>query len=163
MDFVSMAWNFRFHNYSVTNWARGSESVSTGKSLQTFLSSKLPASPWSKRPRNLNIHQHHCGTIISQPRVKNFCGRRGENGKCNEPECIWGAKDVNIVSVRSERYSVNQGRTEEGVEGVLHPPPPKFRSFDKAEPNSQFRGKYFRNSLIRIRVSHVCKLSRTPD
>jgi hypothetical protein len=42
-------------------------------------------------------------------------------------------------------------------------PPPKFRSFDKAEPNSQFRGKYIRNNLIRIRVSLIYKLSGTPD
>jgi hypothetical protein len=26
--------------------------------------------------------------------------------------------------------------------------PPKFRSFDKAESNSQFRGKYIRNGLV---------------
>jgi hypothetical protein len=38
-----------------------------------------------------------------------------------------------------------------------------FQSFDKAEPNSQFHGKYIRNSLIRIRVSLVCKLSGTLD
>jgi hypothetical protein len=47
--------------------------------------------------------------------------------------------------------------------GVQTPPPPKFLSFDKAEPNSQFRGKYIRNNLIRIRVSLICKLSGTPD
>jgi hypothetical protein len=35
--------------------------------------------------------------------------------------------------------------------------PPKFRSFDKSEPNSQFRGKYIRNKPIRIRVSLICK------
>jgi hypothetical protein len=30
-----------------------------------------------------------------------------------------------------------------GFGGFKPPPPPKlFRSFDKAEPNSQFRGKY---------------------
>ena len=34
-------------------------------------------------------------------------------------------------------------------------PPSKFRSFDKAEPNSQFRGKYIRNSLTRIRPSLI--------
>jgi hypothetical protein len=39
-----------------------------------------------------------------------------------------------------------------GVGGVQPPPPPKFRSFDKGQPNSQFRGKYIRNNLIRIRV-----------
>jgi hypothetical protein len=41
---------------------------------------------------------------------------------------------------------VKQWRTE-GVWGVKPPPPP---SFAKAEPNSQFRGKYIRNNLIRI-------------
>jgi hypothetical protein len=35
--------------------------------------------------------------------------------------------------------------------------------FDKAEPNSQFRGKYIRNNLIRIRVSLIYKLGGTPD
>jgi hypothetical protein len=40
---------------------------------------------------------------------------------------------------------------------------PKFRSFDKAEPNSQFRGKYIRNNLIRIRVWLIYKLSGTTD
>jgi hypothetical protein len=51
---------------------------------------------------------------------------------------------------------------EKGSLGVQHPPP-KFRSFDKAEPNSQFRGKYTLNNLVRIRGSHFCKLSGTPD
>jgi hypothetical protein len=37
--------------------------------------------------------------------------------------------------------------------------PRKFISFDKAEPNSQFRGKYISYNLIRIRVSPICKLS----
>jgi hypothetical protein len=36
---------------------------------------------------------------------------------------------------------------EEGF-GVFKPPPSKFRSFDKAEPNSQFRGKYIRHCLV---------------
>jgi hypothetical protein len=51
--------------------------------------------------------------------------------------------------------------TEGGGSGVQIPP--KFRSFNKAEPNSQFRGKYIRNNLIRIRVSLICKLSGTLD
>jgi hypothetical protein len=46
---------------------------------------------------------------------------------------------------------------------VQPPPPPKFRGFDKAAPNSQFGGKYIRNNLIRIRTSPICKLSGTPD
>jgi hypothetical protein len=41
--------------------------------------------------------------------------------------------------------------------------PPKFRSFAKAEPNSQFREIYIRNNLIRIRVSLIYKLSETPN
>jgi hypothetical protein len=40
--------------------------------------------------------------------------------------------------------------------------PLKFRSFDKAEPNSLFCGKYIRNNLIRIWVSLICRLSGTP-
>jgi hypothetical protein len=40
------------------------------------------------------------------------------------------------------------------------PLPTKFRSFDKAEPNSQFRGKYIHKNLIRIGVSLICKFPR---
>jgi hypothetical protein len=40
---------------------------------------------------------------------------------------------------------------------------PKFRSFDKAEPNSQFRGKCIRNNLMRTRVSLICESSGIPD
>jgi hypothetical protein len=66
---------------------------------------------------------------------------------------------ANIVCPKYE--ATRQWRTE----GVLwgFNAPPKFRSFDKAQPNSQFRGKYIRNNLIRIRVSRICKLSGTPD
>jgi hypothetical protein len=35
-----------------------------------------------------------------------------------------------------------------GVWGGGSTPPPKFRSFVKAQPNSQFRGKYIRNCLV---------------
>jgi hypothetical protein len=41
-------------------------------------------------------------------------------------------------------------------------PPPKFRSFDKAEPNFQFRGKYIHNNLIRIWVSLILQIERNP-
>jgi hypothetical protein len=50
-----------------------------------------------------------------------------------------------------------------GLGGFNSPPPPKFRSFAKAEPNSQFCGIYIRNNLIRIWGSFICKLSGTPD
>jgi hypothetical protein len=47
--------------------------------------------------------------------------------------------------------------------GVFGVQPLKFRSFDKAEPNSHFRGKYVRNNVTRTRVSLIWKLSGTPD
>jgi hypothetical protein len=52
-----------------------------------------------------------------------------------------------------------------GGGGVLrgsNPPSPKFQSFDKVELKFQFHGKYSCNNLIRIWVSLICKLSRTP-
>ena len=58
---------------------------------------------------------------------------------------IWG--DLHLDNPEPVAY---QG----GVWGV-QPPPPKFRSFDKAEPNYQFRGKYIRNNLTRIRLSLI--------
>jgi hypothetical protein len=54
---------------------------------------------------------------------------------------------------------LNQWRTE----GGFAPHSPKFLSFDKAEPNSQFRGKFDHNNLVKIQVSLICKLSGTPD
>jgi hypothetical protein len=47
--------------------------------------------------------------------------------------------------------------------GGLGVQPPIFRYCDNAEPNSQFRGIYIRNNLIRIRGSLIYKLSGTPD
>jgi hypothetical protein len=46
-----------------------------------------------------------------------------------------------------------------GFRGLKHPP----QNFDKAEPNSLFRGKHIRYNLIRIWGSLICKLSRTPE
>jgi hypothetical protein len=43
-----------------------------------------------------------------------------------------------------------------GVWGVQTPPStPNFQSSDKAKSNSQFRGKYIRNNLTRIRLSLI--------
>ena len=47
--------------------------------------------------------------------------------------------------------------------GGLNTPPPKFRSFDKVQPNSQFRGKYIRNNLTRVRLSWVVSWKALPD
>jgi hypothetical protein len=49
----------------------------------------------------------------------------------------------------------------EGSLGVLISP--KFRSFDKAEPISQFCEKCMHKKQIRILVSLICKLSGTPE
>jgi hypothetical protein len=49
------------------------------------------------------------------------------------------------------------------TEGGFQPPTPKFWSFAKAETNSQFRGIYICNKLIRIWVSFICKLSGISD
>jgi hypothetical protein len=49
---------------------------------------------------------------------------------------------------------------------LRHRVPQKFRSFDKGEPNSQFRGKYIRNNLIRIFtnwVEHFTRRLPPPD
>jgi hypothetical protein len=65
------------------------------------------------------------------------------------------------------RISMKEGQfvtvAYRGGFGGFKPPLPKFRRFDKAEPNSLFRGKYIRNNPIRMRVSLICKLSGTPD
>jgi hypothetical protein len=58
---------------------------------------------------------------------------------------------------------LNYATYREGGGGGMFNPPSKFRSFAKAEPNSQFRGIYIRNNLIRIWVSFICKWSGTHD
>jgi hypothetical protein len=67
---------------------------------------------------------------------------------------------VNIeILVKSQASAV--AYWGEGGSNPYHPP--KFHSFDKAELNSQFCGKYILNNPIRIWVSLFCKLSGTPD
>jgi hypothetical protein len=74
---------------------------------------------------------------------------------CNAPTCFDAVALSSGVRV--------QWRSKGGF-GVFIPlSPQKFRGFDKAEPNFQFRGKYSRKNLIRKRVSLICKLSRNPD
>jgi hypothetical protein len=53
-----------------------------------------------------------------------------------------------VICVTTDQWR-NEGRVLGGSN------PPKFRSFDKAEPNSQLRGKYIRNNLTKIRVSLI--------
>jgi hypothetical protein len=76
--------------------------------------------------------------------------------------CLSSIASFLAATTRISRASADQWRAEGGGLGCLTPPP-KFRSFDKAEPNSQVHGKCIRKNLIRIRVSLICKLSATPD
>jgi hypothetical protein len=46
--------------------------------------------------------------------------------------------------------------------GCLTPSPPEILKFWQSCANSQSCGKYIHNNLIRIQVSPICKLSRTP-
>jgi hypothetical protein len=69
--------------------------------------------------------------------------------------------DFIFKNLRFQDYE--QWRTEVRGGWGSKPPLPKFRRFDKAEPNSQFRGKCIRNNPIRIPVSLICKLSGTAD
>jgi hypothetical protein len=81
---------------------------------------------------------------------------RGYSAIC---EIVWYGCHRTTVRLKHATWH-DQWRTEGG--GGFKPPHPKFRSFAKAEPNSQFRGIYIRNSLIRIRVSFIYKLSGAP-
>jgi hypothetical protein len=54
---------------------------------------------------------------------------------------------INGVFLKLMQYVMMQWHTEGGGLGGSTPPP-KFRSFNKAEPNSQFHGKYIRNCLV---------------
>jgi hypothetical protein len=61
---------------------------------------------------------------------------------------VWTENGVQVWDFYSRWY---QRRTEGGVWGGSNQPlPPKFQSFDKAEPNSRFRGIYIRNNVIGI-------------
>jgi hypothetical protein len=71
---------------------------------------------------------------------------------------IWDVMKLTYVTIN---YTYCCGVPKGGLGGST--PLPKFRSFAKAEPNSQFRGIYLRNNLIRIWVSFICKLSGTLD
>jgi hypothetical protein len=59
-----------------------------------------------------------------------------------------------IPSVHTQVLNICSG-IPRGWFGGFNPPSAKFRSFDEAEPNSQFHGKYIRKNLIRIWVSLI--------
>jgi hypothetical protein len=78
--------------------------------------------------------------------------------KFNISELIKSKNDAGCPSIQW----CTEGGGGRGFE-EFKPTPPKFRSFDKAEPNSQFRGKYIQNNLLIKWVSLICELSGTPD
>jgi hypothetical protein len=98
-----------------------------------------------------------CLSVTAKP-------RKGRN-RVEEPQKVY---DRGLPGHRLTNYTckfdLTNSEQSSGVPGGSStPPPPKFRSFDKAEPNSQFRRKYIHNNLIRKLVSFICKLSGTPD
>jgi hypothetical protein len=77
-------------------------------------------------------------------------------------------KQINFIDLQNNCHpskhtvgNVHKASTEGGLGGST--PPPKFRSFDKAEPNSQVCVKYIRNNLMGIQILPICKLSGTLD
>jgi hypothetical protein len=64
--------------------------------------------------------------------------------------------------LRVAAIATQQWRTEECWSVQTPPPTPKSRSFNKAEQNFQFRGKYISNNLNTMRFLPICKLSWTP-
>jgi hypothetical protein len=116
-----------------------------------------------------------CSTFVRKARHSSGteATERLRRAACNSSH---DAPKIIIINIRKElRHSLNDvtsytyllpvsGVTRRVVfGGVQHPPPPKFRGFDKAETNFHFRGKYIRNNPIRIRISFICKFSGNPD
>src|SRR5215469_17360390 len=71
-------------------------------------------------------------------------------------------RDVTLAVSLSE-WLLKVGRDQWHTEGGDQTPPELFQSFDKDEPNSQFRGKHVRKNLIRMQVSLICKFRRTSE
>jgi hypothetical protein len=57
------------------------------------------------------------------------------------------AKVTHVNSFTGVHYSPRFSGVPRRGCGFKPPLPPKFRNFDKAEPNSQFRGKHIRNDF----------------
>jgi hypothetical protein len=66
--------------------------------------------------------------------------------------CQYTIVNGSTLKIAFESFMLRYSGIPRGVFGgfkLPHPHPPKFQSFDKAKPNSQFCGKYIRNNLIR--------------
>jgi hypothetical protein len=124
---------------------QGTKSVSGGRQSQSSCSDHFATGG----PGFSVLYRKSVLRGISGNTVVSRCKILGLVGDCNHSRPLVG--DCNH-SRPSRSQSMKQWLTEEGSVGGFNPPYPKFRSFDKAEPNSQFRGKHIRNNLIRIRV-----------
>ena len=83
------------------------------------------------------------------------CGTRASCVAC-PMSCVHSIlRSVDSLSVNKVDLSFCRPVAYRGGWGVKPPPGPKFRSFNKAEPNSQIRGKFICNNLTRIRLSLI--------
>jgi hypothetical protein len=101
--------------------------------------------------------------IVTLPQLKNLDGQEIERS-----ERIQAAQEYDEI----KKFIVHQEQQYKGLylgtgvprgAGVwgVQTPPEIPRSFEKAWPNSQFRGIYICNNLIRIQVSFIYKLRET--
>jgi hypothetical protein len=97
--------------------------------------------------------RHHCFVITSF--IVIIVSVTNINNKCLPHTSA-------VISVRLHFCVRHEDGCQWRTEGGSNYPPPRFHSFAKTETNSQLRGIYTRNNLVRIRVSFICKLSRTP-
>jgi hypothetical protein len=113
--------------------------------------------------REHGLFENKCPLVLQLPRTEtdgclheSIAVRPLRTGRCAEDRsaCLWRLPVVvgsNNCRTAQQLWTLPD-RTSRGVPrggfGGFKPPPPKFRSFEKAEPNSLFRGKYVRNRLV---------------
>jgi hypothetical protein len=123
----------------------------------------------NREPREFDTPNSITGMLHTQIHpTKRDIGHRSHWGSIEWKEFL---RTVNVVTVlnkdtgrpRLNRWTAAVAYQRGWFGGRSKTPPKKFRSFYKAEPNSQFRRKYIHNDLIRIRGSLICKVRGTPD
>jgi hypothetical protein len=77
--------------------------------------------------------------------------------------CLFGTKETKSTAIDTQAEMLESNTREINLTSDVPGGGPKFRGFAQAEPNSQFRGIYIHNNLIRKWVSFIRKLSGTPD
>jgi hypothetical protein len=123
------------------------------------------SSPWMAYSRDLNMAVARFGRVMLDAQTNSV----SPPILVHCPHCMWCVQTGKWNRLSKSRVHIFCGRIQAvayrrgGGGGRSSNPTPIFRSFAKAEPNSQFHGIYIRNNLIRIWVSFICKLSVTPD